>query len=187
MMNNEQFKKAYGQIFVNDQLHTKLTDIPGGQSTGQRYWRKCASILIPVVILGIVADLTCYAAAGNSLAEQIRIYINGRIADNYEVEEDGRIVIHDDRYEDIIITSSTGEMPANIPLIIVVTDPVTTVEVRDDKVWLIIEDGESEVDITDQLKQGSAEGEFTFDNRRYAYSVTKSGEQYDVSLQAAEE
>lgn len=140
-----------------------------------------------MAILGIVADLTCYAAAGNGLAEQIRIYINGKMAGNYVVEEDGKIIIHDDRYEDIIIMSSTGEMPANIPLIIVVTDPVTTVKERDGKVWLVIENGESEIDITEQIQQGSAEGEFTFDNRKYAYSVTKQGEEYEVSLQAAEE
>lgn len=184
MMNNEQFKKAYEQISVNEQLHRELMDIPDGRSTGQWYWRKCASILILVAVLGIVADLTCYAAAGNGLAKQIRIYINGRIADSYEVEEDGRIVIHDDRHSDITIMTSTGEVP---PLIIMVTDPVTTVEERDGKVWLIIEDGESEIDITDQLKQGSAEGEFIFDNRRYAYRVTKRGEEYDISLQGAGE
>ena len=187
MMNNEQFKKAYEQISVNDQLHKELLDIPDRQSKRQQYWKKCASILILVAILGIVADLTCYAAAGNGLAEQIRIYINGKIADNFVVEEDGKIIIHDDRYEDIIIMSSTGETPANIPLIIVVTDPVTAVEERDDKVWLVVEKGEIEIDITDQLKQGSAEGEFTFDNRRYAYRVTKRGEEYDVSLQAVGE
>lgn len=187
MMNNEQLKKAYEQISVNEQLHRELMDIPDRQSKRQQYWKKCASILILVAILGIVADLTCYAAAGNGLAEQIRIYINGKIADNYVVEEDGKILIHDDRHADIIVTSSTGEMPANIPLIIVVTDPVTAVEERDDKVWLVVEKGEIEIDITVQLKQGSAEGEFTFDNRRYTYSVMKSGEQYDVSLQAAGE
>lgn len=173
------YKKAYDDLTVRDRLHEKLMDIPMGKRSVGKVFFKIAVTAMSVFIILFSTDMISYAVTGEGVAERVQktisepkgvnvksVELNGKRLENFVVSDSGVEFYDPLRGHCGIIIDDTMEH--------IVIEMLPTFFVRDeedDRVIAVVGDEYLHIDITEDIKDEYASGEFEAEGKTYHYDV----------------
>lgn len=212
MKNEKWYKETFEKVHVPKELLGKVMNMENQTERKiKRGWRYAMGTLAVTFGLFIASNGICYAATGETWVSKMTIYFNGEKIEKdvtWQENEDGTFsgtvdMEGDEEVELFAITddvmmeqdgfsySFNGEDITEDERYAIVDCKVETNV--DGSVWLRVNENETcvmEVDLTDDLADGKAEGDMSYDGFTYHYQVTQDEDgEYNLmfSAQIAEE
>lgn len=166
----ELYTGVFDEIHASDELLRKVIDMSetNNNKKGIRKAVKTLYAAAAVAVLLIASNVIAYAATGETL---LNVIINGEEQTLTVEGEDGRYTYYtygtDSEKVDIVID---GEFSDGDSLYMYESDAVTpNINKEGDKTYLVCDD--VKIDITEDMKDGSAEGTFELNGITFGYQV----------------
>lgn len=170
----ELYVDVFDEVHASDELLRKVRSMT--ETKSKKNIRTAVKVLYAaaaVAVLLIASNVIAYAATGETL---LRVIINGEEQTLTTIGEDGVYTYSlegtDGEQVDVIIEGEFGE--GDTLIMNEEPDVIPEITTEGDKTYLIY--GETKVDITEDMKDGSAEGEFELDGITFTYSVEPDGD-----------
>lgn len=202
MSNHKLYQDTFDQLELSEDTLRKVKDMSETTKMNQRKPRrvvKYAGIAAAFVATLTVGNGICYAASGNTILEQVSIYINGEKQEDQvkeTVDADGNkqyaIVFDDD--SKVELEENSEELRENGMSVDVdakkgedgtVSSEITIIdgklEQKGDQVILTVA-GTENIDVTQDIKDGTASGTVTLNGTEYEYNIQGSVKDHTISI-----
>lgn len=206
MSDKKLYKETFDSIQMSEEAFRKVINMNKNTKIQSKRTRKlykvAAATVATLAFLLISGNAISYAATGNTLMENVTIYMNGEKVDDskvktytdkngatcYEVELDendggsGEMVVEifDTTYS--FGTDKEGENAVALEIV-----PLQgVVKQEEEQILLIIGDNLTKFDITDDFKDGNASGTFILDGVTYEYTIEGTIDNNTVNIQTKE-
>ncbi len=176
-MTEKDIKRTFDEIHMPPDLLGKVEDAMDGKrkKSISRPMKFAAALAVLAVCL-LATNGICFAATGDSLFGRITMYVNGEEVnlDDVTLEKNGDTV-----------TATIDNVPEDGDVEIALPGSGKgdfEVSKEGDKIFLLIGGGEQKLDITEDMADKKAEGEFTWKGVVHHYRVTGEGGEYQLSV-----
>ena len=209
MSNKKLYKDTFDSIQLSEEAFRKVINMNKQTKLLPKRTFKFQNIIVATVatfaLLFISSNAISYAATGNTLIENVTIYMNenkvddsqvtsytnknGNIHYEMEIDEKGdssRKIVITDTALDMGYSISYDEETENNETTLNISIIQATVKQKGDQVVLVIGDDQQKILITDDFKDGTATGTFTLDGITYEYVVEGTIDSNTVNIQKLE-
>ena len=203
-MSNKQFyKETFNSLQMSEEAIRKVKNMSENNTKKRRLKPvfRAAIAAASLVVVFAIGNAAVYAATGSSLVEKVSVYINGEKVDVDKITK-GRDENGNDYYQleldegtdmssEICMSGDPSEEPEASYYAGTENGYFKTrLLTMDEKTYLLylpIDDGsekkrEKMIDITEDFKDGKAEGEFVYNNFPYYYKVSGTIEKYKIDI-----
>lgn len=192
---SELYKSAFDNISASDELVRKVKSMTETKPKKKIYAiRKVLYVAAAIVILLVASNVITYAATGETWAEMVlvNLTIDGEKTEvpmKHTVTDDGE-EIYEYSFDDkdsghSIVISAEGDVDLNDLNdydIAVNTQGYDVVE-EDGKTYILCLENDFRLDITEDIKDGKAEGTFENNGEKLGYTVEETSEgMYSITL-----
>ncbi len=202
MMDKENYTKMMDEIHVSEDVLRKVRDMNMSTSNKKKSFLKTiGSIAAAAAFVFIASNGICYAATGETLVGKAIVYINGEKSTeelvfvddgngNYSAEFSTELDVTEGEEQSVVVATGV-EKDEDGNLVPVELTP----EEMDEKDGILLsevveKDGrqylkyaEGEIDVTDDLSDGKAEGDIRLETGElYHYMIISGDDGYEVSF-----
>lgn len=199
MSNKQWYKDTFDSMVMSGEAIEKIKGIM--EKKRMRTGFRVAAAIASLAVVFLLGNVAVYAATGSTLVEKgmerISVFIDKKEADVKEVKQykdkEGNSVYEartpDGETEGSVSWNEANMKEEHMSGIMEVDDGKLTVtllsgelEKRGKSIYLVIGEGEKEVDITKDLEDGDAKGSFELDGKKYKYHVSGTAKKYDADI-----
>lgn len=181
------YQDTFNEVHAPEELSGKVMNMQktDNKKTAAIFMRRLAAVAAIALVVLVGGNGITYAATGSGLFKTVKVYFNGS---SYEaqleekVDEDSGVTYYEGTFEDaegdidVVITEADDFEQA--PYDVTVGTPAVLEE--DGKIYLT--DGELKLDITEDVKDGTASGSYEKDGLTYEYKVTEKDGTWELSI-----
>lgn len=166
MNNKKLYKNTFDKMEMSDEMFRKVMNMSVNDKKIRKFKLRFVTALATFAIMFALTNGIVYAATGTSIISKVTCYINGesRTATIKKVvNEDGsegyRVSLEKEAVDGKVIGQTDG------------------------KIYLIVNNNLKKIEITEDLEDGEAKGEFELEGVIYEYSVKGDVIQNNVSIE----
>lgn len=191
MSNKKLYKDTFNKINMSDDALEKIRNMSANEIKPKKIFRfKYATAVAALAFMFVLSNVIVYAASGETLIQKIAVSING---ETHTANMKGTEKVGGTYYKFKITYKNgyvnefgflTDEAPADWDKDKIALESGTNdnldevdnmlyseVKEKDGKVYLVIDYGLKEIDITEDYQDGKADGEFQLDGESYKYTI----------------
>ncbi len=193
--NFELYRSAFDEVHASDELMRKVKNMTESKPKKKIYvFRKVLYVAAAVAVLLVASNVITYAATGETWVEQVMVNItlNGEQTEvpiTHTVNDDGsqeyeyNYEVKDGDGTPAVNFSIEGDDPSYMEINTHSYDVVN----EDEKTYFVDTCDENlKVDITEDIKDGTAEGTFEQYGLKYNFTIEESDDGYLISVDIAE-
>lgn len=202
-MNEEEIREVFDGIHMPPALLRKVENMNKNKNNKVKLAKTAAAVAAAFALCIAASNGICYAATGHTWISTVTMYINGKanIAD-VEWTKDGDTLIgkvempDDAESSSIMVKEFAAEGTGEEDVTLSETEAQWSVGVEDaakaaalcevkkegEKVYLLVENGEQKIDITEDIADKEAAGEFTWKGTTYSYYVSGDAGEYELAV-----
>lgn len=210
-MDEKELKEVFDGIHMPPALLRKVENMDKNKNKKAKLVKTAAAAFAAAALCIAASNGICYAATGHTWFSKITYYINGKEV-NADVEWTkngdeivGKVEVPEEAGSFEIVAEGVPEDVDIFTISDTQTEDGKTVseeeagwseekedaaeaaaqcEVKEegDKVYLLVEGGKQKIDITEDIADKEAAGEFTWQDKTYQYYVSGSASEYELAV-----
>ena len=200
MSNKKLYKDTFDKVHMSEEVFGKVRNMSiNERQTKRKFKFKYAMTFAALAIVFVLSNVITYASSGTTLVEKVAVYIDGKKHDISEMEKsidkDGNVcyeyTLKDGEKKVEVNADEKVLQENNLSLDTEYNSDASEAKVtiiggelkeKNGKIYLIIGDNLKKIDITEDLEDRKANGEFELEGKSYQYTVEGSVQENNITI-----